>query len=130
MIEKRTGRRVDDDSVDPLIYQMVHRLASLCSIDTACPVLVYQLFEVEQPTLGGQNTADYESSLKELRRALDPERRIKVYLHTVHMKKTSDFSQTKIRLEAARAEDRPCIVRKALLGQSLFQIRGESTISV
>ncbi len=123
LIEKRTDLRVDDDRVCPLIYQMVHRLASLCSIDSSCHVLVYQLFEFDKHT-------DYEPSLNELRKALDPERRIRMYLHTIRMEQTSDFSQIKDRLEVVRDEDRPFIVRNALLDRSLFRVRGESTISV
>ncbi|MFZ0229237.1 MAG: hypothetical protein WAL41_20345, partial [Mycobacterium sp.] len=74
IIEKRTGSRIDDCVSDPLIYQMVHRLASLCSIDSSCHVLVYQIFEFEG------HTADYVHALTELSRALDQGHRIKMYV--------------------------------------------------
>jgi hypothetical protein len=124
IIEKRTGRHVDDDIVAPLIYQMIHRLASLCSIAAARHVLVFQVFEFEG------HTVNYEHSLNELRKALDPERRIGMCLHTIRMEQTSVFHQIKDLLKAARAEDQPFIVRNALLDRSLVQIIGESTISV
>jgi len=118
-----TGQPMGQD-VGNCVYQMVHRLASLCTIDRQQRRLVYQVFDV------GTEHSSYEVDLSELVAAFDVTDQISVELAVVP---TALTSTGRILLEEVRAMDpahRPDMVRRELLLAGLFEFGTPTTTSI
>jgi hypothetical protein len=124
IIEKLTRLHINEGVVSLLIYQMIHRLASLCSVAASRHVMVYQVFEFE-----GHNV-DHETPLRSLRAVLDPQRAIEMYLHTVHMRRSRVFFKIRDLMATKSENDRPHIVRRALREGKLFDILDDDTLTM
>jgi hypothetical protein len=122
IIQKLTRHNSASASVGNLVYQMIHRMASVCSVNAASHKLIYQIFAFEILAI------DYEASLRELKSALDPHDMISMYVHEVHLKRTAFFEETNALIATKNNADRPFIVRDALLNKDLFQVCDDSDL--
>jgi hypothetical protein len=119
-----TGSPIGQDMVGNCVYQMVHRLASLCSIDRQQRRLVYQVFDV------GTEHPPYEVDLSELVAAFGVTDQVSVELAVVP---TALTSTGLILLENVRAIDparRPDMIRFELLHADLFEFGSPTSTSI
>lgn len=115
----RSVSRADPGEVGHLTYQMVHRLASLCSVEAPRRALVYQVFEV------GAATPDYEGELTDLTGTLGTADRISLWVHRVQARPTPALRRLQETLTDLDAARRPPLVRRALLADRLFSFGNE-----
>jgi hypothetical protein len=110
----RTGAKVHKPSLDNLPYQMVHRLASLCSIKSDRHILVYQVFAI------AEEHPHYLADLKALHQAIGSPDHLEFWVQTIDTVRTSDWNSTLAIIQNGPASA-PLIVRNAILAGNLFQ---------
>lgn len=120
-IESTTGKAASSVSVDACIYQMIHRLASVCSIDRPSRVLAYQIFDV-----GGSHDF-YRADLERLSEAFALSSVVELRLHTVQTALTQEGQQLKAALPSIDARDRARLIRQGLLAGRIFKFGTEKT---
>jgi hypothetical protein len=120
LIRKRTGTVVDDELAG-IPYQMVHRVASVCSVRSRRHALVYQLHIVDT----NADIEHYKSDLQHLSRAIAAPGHIDFWLHRITLSRTPAYHETERMIERADPFQRPMVVRQALLSRRLFTIEQE-----
>jgi hypothetical protein len=73
MIRSVTGAGVEAADFEELPYQLVHRLASACSIEAPMHTMVYQIF-------GPSTPKHYADDLKAAARVIDPESKLGLFV--------------------------------------------------
>lgn len=99
---------------------MIHRTASVCSLDAARHVVVYQVFGVDS------QVSDYATELGHLARAINAVDGVSIWQHSVTLATTPEFAAVTITLQEADARRRPEIIRSALMAGGLFAIGREA----
>ena len=84
LIERVTGR-ASVDAIQDLPYQMIHRVASLCSVDASRRVLMYQHHRVDLKAV------DFSVPLSKLADAIAAQRRLEIWLHLVDLERTATY---------------------------------------
>jgi hypothetical protein len=119
LIERVTGR-ASADEVHDLPYQMIHRLASLCSVDSSRRILIYQHHRVDLKAV------DFSVPLSKLVHALAAQRRIKIWLHLIDLERTDTYLEVEKSLAHLSPNEIAMRVRRAILDGRLFQVKRET----
>ncbi|MDX2013670.1 MAG: hypothetical protein SFW67_25980 [Myxococcaceae bacterium] len=107
LIRNRTGHEVQLQAVDAVVYQMVHRTASACSVATPRHDVAHLVFgEVH----------DYRELITKLADIVDPNRRIRFWLVSAKASAGPGMGPTE---EALADEQDPC-ERAALLREAIL----------
>jgi hypothetical protein len=116
-IRRRTGR-VEEGTLGDVVYQMLHRTASVCSEGIERRVVLYQVFGADQASLADKRDA-YEAGLLRLAEAVGTG--VKFWVQAIPMRETDLYRRTLVRL--GRCDDRQCpqVVRQALLRGGLLE---------
>ena len=124
LISKRTHSAPDIDQVSACVYQMVHRLASVCWVDRPVRILTYQLFDL------GADHGSYLRDLQHLSRVFGLEEIIEVSFHRVETRLTDVGMALRESLTSLALTSRAAAVRGALLDRSLFKFGDEKTEAI
>jgi hypothetical protein len=100
-----------DAPLESLVYQMIHRTASVCARPAERAIVLYQMF-------GSAHLAEYEADLRALVSLLQPSPRLEVWIHVVTTEETAEYSTIERELRA-RASDRSAIIKRALAQRGL-----------
>jgi hypothetical protein len=119
LIERVTGR-ASADEVHDLPYQMIHRVASLCSVDSSRRVLMYQHDRVDLKAV------DFSVPLSKLVDALAAQRRIETWLHLIDLERTATYLEVEKSLAHLSPNEVAMRVRRAILDGKLFQVKHEA----
>jgi hypothetical protein len=125
--------RVDRERLADVPYQLLRRTAAVCAVEPARRVrrrvVLYQLFLIESEC--GDNKA--RKRVDDLRRALQtwadvlrPKEGLQFWLHALRLRATAHGGHVRADLRAAKAGDRPNLVRRALLGAAVYEAVGET----
>lgn len=117
LIRKRTESIVDDE-LSTIPYQMIHRAASVCSVQARRHALVYQLHIVDAKT----DVDHYKSDLQQLSRAIAAPGYIDFLLQTIALSRTPAYYETERVIENTHPSQRPMVIREALLRRQLFSV--------
>jgi hypothetical protein len=120
-IEAATGTASNSLDVDNCVYQMVHRLASVCSIERPSRALTYQVFDV------GIEHDHYRADLERLSTAFVLAGVVELRLETIGTTLTPEGQQLKAILPSLDTLERARSVRQALLGGPLFKFGAKNT---
>ena len=120
------GRQFDREAVGGAVYQMLHRVASICSVAASRNVLLYQIFGRDRADLS-RKEGEYSARLEHLARAVDATGRVEVWLQTLLLNPTEAYRKTQLRLDRSDRKLRPAIVREALLRGGMFAFSGDDT---
>jgi hypothetical protein len=102
-----------DAPLESLVYQMIHRTASVCARPAERAIVLYQMF-------GSSHLAEYEADLRALVSLLQPSPRLEVWMHVVTSEETAEYATIERELRAP-AVDRPAIIKRALAQGELFR---------
>jgi hypothetical protein len=116
-IRSRTGR-MEEDRLGAVVYQMLHRTASVCSEGRDRRVVLYQVFGADQASLADKRDA-YEAGLRRL--AEEVGTGVEFWLQAIPMRETDLYRRTLVRLGRCDDRQRPHVVRQALLRGGLFE---------
>jgi Domain of unknown function (DUF6946) len=111
---------IDEPQIQDVVYQMLHRTASVCSTGRQQIAVVYQMFDV------GESHGAYEAELVKLARAIGSEGKIGIVLQRIPTARTEFYRQTEDKVKGADQERRPLIIRDAVFGGRLFEFGGET----
>jgi hypothetical protein len=115
-----TGRSPKHEADDaPLIYEMVHRVASLCSTGKRNLHLIYELF-------GGWHAARYEEELTRLAHRIRTEGRIGVWIHSVEVTASPEHEKLKNGWFDLPSSARADALRHLMLEGKAFQFGRET----
>lgn len=115
LIQPRTTMPADA-RLDSLVYQMVHRTASVCARPTARAIVLYQLF-------GSAHVDEYEQDLRTLVDVIRPTSALEVWLHVVPTETTTDYANVKRKLAALSCDEAAATIRGAIASSDLFRFR-------
>jgi hypothetical protein len=115
---------IDESQVQDVVYQMLHRTASVCSTGRQRIAVIYQMFDV------GESHGDYEGELLKLARAIGAEGKIGIVLQRIPTARTEFYRQTEDKVKDADQERRSLIIRDAVLDGRLFDFGGEAVTVV
>lgn len=87
LIAATTGRSCDPDALNDATYQMIHRIASVCSRPEGQKHVVYQLFDPQPDGL-----SYYRSELRKLKAALSTGSTIGIHICTVGIQPSEVYS--------------------------------------
>ncbi len=123
MIAKKTGMPsdpIDLPTFNDVIYQMIHRTASACSLDKPRTVVVYQVFHVKKKKL-----PEYKAKLTMLAAAIGAVGKIDILLNIIPTYPTETYDAVEIEIKKVIKDgDAKCVpqlVRNAVLEGSLFE---------
>jgi hypothetical protein len=108
---------VVDEELGAIPYQLIHRVASVCSVPARRHALIYQLHVVN-----ASNFDHYKSDLHQLSRAIAAAGHIDLWLHRITLSRTPAYHETERLIESASPLNRPMVIRNALLTRHLFNI--------
>lgn len=123
LIENRTGATCDRIAANNVVYQMLHRLASVCSIDADAHHVVYQLF-------GDKHADAYKSELETLAHVCAVKDRVGVWLLTIPMRPSTANRKLETRLVTVDNDDAPELIRATLIDSDLFEFDRPSIMRV
>ncbi len=118
LIEGTTGQ-VDRGLVNQVVYQMLHRTASVCSMPVQRKVMVYQLFGI------AADPHDYRQELGTLVAAVHPAGGLEIWQHRVWLNPSPAYvtaTQAMQLIPDEDVEERAIIVRAALQDETLFGV--------
>jgi hypothetical protein len=118
LIEPITGG-VDETQIREVPYQMIHRAASLCSLETPRRVLLYQQHRMDAEAV------DFRVPLEKLAAAINAAGRIGIWLHTIDLQRTQRYREVEQMLRGAKGNEAPLRVRSAIMEGKLFRIEGQ-----
>lgn len=122
LIEARTGA-VNRQLVPSLVNQMVHRMASVCSLPAKQIAMVYQVLAV------GNHGVDYAADLEMMAQAVNARGHVGIWLHVIPVERTPAFQEAAMALEGALNEaDKASLVKQAILDDQIF-VFGEETFT-
>jgi hypothetical protein len=113
LIQPRTTMSADA-RLESLVYQMVHRTASVCARPAARAIVLYQLF-------GSAHIAEYERDLRTLVDAIRPNSALEVWLHVVPTEVTTDYATIANRLPTLPPAGAAATIRRAIANGELFR---------
>lgn len=109
--------------IDRCVYQMVHRLASVCSLRASSTHLLYVQYSTDD-----RHAPDYERELDRLVSTFDLGGRVSVSLITVALRPTHALLVAQQTVAHAHPSERPELIRRALLSNPLY-IHAERSIT-
>lgn len=115
LIRRATRESADEEKLLLCVYQMVHRLASVCSLRVDVPELRYVLFDV------GTEHPDYLEDLSRLSEALHVGHSVTIRLEEVPTALTSAGQELNKELEPLSSPDRARRIRDELTVGGLFE---------
>ena len=118
LIERVTGP-VNVDEIEDVPYQMIHRIASLCSVDSPRRALMYQHHRVDL------KAADFSVPLLKLAAAVAAQTRIEIWLHLVDLERTAAYVELENSLGQMSPNEVALRVRSAILDGTLFKVKQE-----
>ena len=110
---RRRAALLPDAPLESLVYQMIHRTASVCARPAERAIVLYQMF-------GSAHLAEYEADLRALVSLLQPSPRLEVWIHVITTEETAEYTTIERDLRA-RAVGRPAIIKRALARGGLFR---------
>jgi hypothetical protein len=118
LIKRVTGRaRVDE--IHDLPYQMIHRVASLCSLNSSRRALVYQHHRL------GLNLADFSVPLTQLAESIGAPGQIQIWLHLIDLQRTTTYLEVEQSLKGLSSVDMALRIRSAIFANKLFDVKNE-----
>ena len=119
MITQRVGE-LTRENVLQVPYQMVHRLASVCSINAEAHALIYQIY-----SFGNKSEPEYyHKDLDMLANSISLSRSLSILLHKIFLKPTDNYD-TLQKTIAARPTEAPFLIRGALVDGNLFEVQNQ-----
>ncbi len=118
LIERVTGRARMDDIQD-LPYQMIHRVASLCFLNSSSRALVYQHHRLDF------DMADFSVPLTQLAKVIGAPGRIEIWLHLIDLQRTTTFLEVEQSLKGLSPSEMALRIRRAIFGGKLFEVKRE-----
>lgn len=116
---RRRANVPSEARVGSLVYQMVHRVASVCARPAERAIVLYQLF-------GRDHVAEYEADLKALVTAIQPTTNLEVWLQVVPTEETSEYAAIAARLAGLSDIQRAATIKRAIVNGSLFRFSDAS----
>ena len=115
LISTRTGVYPNPADLSLCVYQMVHRLASVCTPDRPKRTLVYQIFDT------GTDHGFYSHDLAHLASTFDTGDHLVIELQTIPTGLTAAGLNVQGVIGHADRAERPVLVREALLDGGVFE---------
>jgi Domain of unknown function (DUF6946) len=133
LINSTRAADVDRERLPGVVYQMLHRTASVCAVQPGKRVrrrvVLYQLFLVESK-LSTKKMLKKESDLRQALQAwvdvLRPTDGLQLWIHVLRLKATPHLECVQKDFDAAKAKDRPDLLRRALFDSALYDVAGET----
>ncbi len=126
LIRKQTGH-VDESKVGAVVYQTLHRAASVCSLGRNRCAIVYQLFHEGESKA---KTELYIDALAKLAAAIGAGERLRLGVHEVSMQPGAQYAEIKKKAYDASGRELAGIIREAVLGGGLFTFGRERFVPV
>ncbi|MEZ4361601.1 MAG: hypothetical protein R3B48_15550 [Kofleriaceae bacterium] len=113
LIQPRT-MMPEDARLDSLVYQMVHRTASVCARPAARAIVLYQIFD-------DTHVDEYEQDLRRLVEVIRPTSALEVWLHIVPTEETIHYSTIASRMGSLSRAEAAATIRRAIANGELFR---------
>ena len=124
MIKPFSAACLDPVDFSDVVYQMLHRLASVCyrrDPDADQVALVYQVF-----VDGAEPHVDYATDLRELNRLVSPSGALRMALQIIEQVPTGAYRDLQVQFTDNRSD--PMSVRRALLKNSFYEFSARPLI--
>jgi hypothetical protein len=119
MITQQAGEIVREN-VLRVPYQMVHRLASICSLIAKRHAMIYQVYSF----INEEGRQHYRDDLRHLYEAIANPRSLSIWLHEIVLRRTDNYDRLKETI-AARGGEAPLLIRRALIDGGLFEVENQ-----
>ncbi len=113
LIQPRTTMHADA-RLESLVYQMVHRTASVCARPAARAIVLYQLFS-------SAHVAEYEEDLRTLVDVIRPNSALEIWLQVVPTEQGRDYATIASKLPTLTPAEAAATIRRAIANGELFR---------
>lgn len=114
---------LDDDAIQQIPYQMLHRTASACARSDKRPVVLYQVFRDQK------HVTDYSADLQHLAKALG-QNSVQLWLAEIPLRLTEQYRSRESEIAASAPEQRSVLIREALCDREMFSFGNSAFIRV